>query len=171
MGSRAYITYAIAIIISFYMAISATNSELKAIASQKPIINKNVDYQIRIVPDYQDKKDSDIPPQVVSIEDKIIDKFGKYGRLALAIARCESSLNEKAVGDKNLNPSSYGLFQIRAFKGRPSPEDLLIADKNIDYAYEMSKGGTNWNAWSCYTQKDVKGHNAGNPYYYKHLSD
>jgi len=104
------------------------------------------------------------------IEDYINKKFGANARIALAIAKCESGLRENAHGDKTLTPSSYGIYQIRAFKNRPPIKDLLNYKKNIDFAYELSQKGENWSHWSCYTQKDVAGKNAGNPYYYKHLS-
>jgi len=50
---------------------------------------------------------------------------------------CESGGNPNAVGDKNLNPHSYGLFQIRGFKSRGTIEQLLQPAYNIDYAYKL----------------------------------
>jgi hypothetical protein len=72
---------------------------------------------------------------------------------AIRIATCESGLRPDAVGDLHLdngtNPS-YGVFQIRYFGGaRGTKEQLLTATYNIDKAYEMSGGGTNWSPWSC----------------------
>jgi hypothetical protein len=84
-----------------------------------------------------------------TVEAKIRAKFGVNADRAVAIARCESSLNPSAIGDLNINPHSYGVFQIRGLKGRPAPEKLLDADLNIDYAFQMSGGGKNWKAWSC----------------------
>jgi len=95
--------------------------------------------------------------------------FQDKAKIALAIAKCESKLRADAIGDRSLNPSSYGVFQVRAFHNRPSIEDLLDAKKNIEFAYELSKQGTNWGHWSCFTQKDTSGTNVGKPYYIKHL--
>lgn len=72
---------------------------------------------------------------------------------AIRIATCESGLRPDAVGDLHLdngtNPS-YGIFQLRYFSGsRGTKEQLLTATYNIDKAYEMSGGGTNWSPWSC----------------------
>ena len=88
-----------------------------------------------------------------AIETKIRAKFGKYGDYAVKIAQCESGMNPKAIGDLHLdngtNPS-YGLLQIRYFGGaRGTVEQLLDVDYNINKAYEMSGGGTNWQPWSC----------------------
>ncbi len=56
---------------------------------------------------------------------------------AREVVMCESSGNPNAVGDKNTKYHSYGLFQIRALPGRPSPEWLLVPENNIAYAYEL----------------------------------
>lgn len=58
-----------------------------------------------------------------------------------------------AIGDLHLdggtNPS-YGVFQIRFFNGaRGTKEQLLDYKYNTDKAFEMSRGGANWSAWSC----------------------
>lgn len=67
---------------------------------------------------------------------------------ALAIAKCESGFYEKAHGDRNLDPSSYGVFQIRSFAGRPPVEDLMNYQKNIDWAYGMYVV-QGWEPWTC----------------------
>lgn len=87
------------------------------------------------------------------ITQKILAKFGEKGRLALAIAKCESGLNPMAIGDKRLNPKSYGIFQIRAYSNRPTASSLLDADTNINFAYRLSNGGKSWGLWSCFKNK------------------
>lgn len=67
---------------------------------------------------------------------------------ALAVAKCESGYYPLAVGDQHLDPHSYGIFQIRAFPGRPQISELLDFKQNIDYAFQMwSTQG--WGPWSC----------------------
>jgi hypothetical protein len=83
------------------------------------------------------------------ISNRIIEVFGENSESALKIAQCESGVRDNAIGDRSLNPSSYGIFQIRAFSSRGTPEQLLDAEYNIQYAYRMSGGGTNWSAWTC----------------------
>lgn len=80
---------------------------------------------------------------------RIYEVFGPNALKAEKVARCESGLRSDAVGDRNLTPSSYGVFQIRAFKGRGSPTQLLDPEYNIQFAYKMSGGGQNWAAWTC----------------------
>jgi hypothetical protein len=83
------------------------------------------------------------------ITNRIIEVFGENYENALKIAQCESGIRDNAIGDKNLNPSSYGVFQIRAFINRGTPEQLLDPEYNIQFAYRMSGGGTNFGAWTC----------------------
>lgn len=92
------------------------------------------------------------------IENKILEKFGKDGKVALAIARCESGLRPFAVGDGHIAywqdgveyGKSYGVFQVRHLPGRPSPDQLLDADYNINYAYNLYKR-SGFYPWSAYT--------------------
>lgn len=84
-----------------------------------------------------------------AMEQKIRNKFGANAWAALRVANCESSMNPSAIGDRNLFPSSYGLFQVRAFPERGTPAQLLNPDFNIDFAYRLSQGGTNWSHWTC----------------------
>lgn len=76
--------------------------------------------------------------------------FGNDWKIAYAVARAESGLRCNAVGDTGLNPSSYGVFQIRAFTTRPPVEDLLDCEKNVAYAAQMQKW-QGWSPWSAYT--------------------
>lgn len=78
---------------------------------------------------------------------------------ALAIARCESSLGAKPVGDEHLVDDrwgpSLGPWQIRSLHadrgtGRPrDPARLLDWDFNAASAYAISRGGKDWRPWSC----------------------
>lgn len=70
--------------------------------------------------------------------------------LVLRIMQCESGGNPDAVGDTTTAYASYGLMQIRALPGRPAPAWLLIPENNIQYAYQLSGGGVNFQPWSCY---------------------
>lgn len=90
---------------------------------------------------------SSIGSDVVSI---IMEVFGSDGRIAVAIASAESGLRCDAKGDGNLNPSSYGVFQIRAFSSRPPIEKLLDCRENIKEAKRIydSQG---WYPWSVFT--------------------
>lgn len=76
--------------------------------------------------------------------------FGEEWKTAYAVARAESGLRCNAVGDTGLNPSSYGVFQIRAFSTRPPIKELLDCEKNIAYAASM-QSTQGWSPWSAYT--------------------
>jgi|GEM_PF-4951161 len=98
----------------------------------------------------------------------IRQKFGDNSNLALAVADCESHLRANAVGDGQLAFThngieygrSYGVFQIRHLRGRPTPDYLLNAKNNIDYAHKMYEEQGGFQAWACYS----------GGYYQKHLS-
>jgi soluble lytic murein transglycosylase-like protein len=77
--------------------------------------------------------------------------------IALHVAKCESSLNPRAIND---NPTttdmSIGIYQINLYgdnaKSRPSKEWLLVPENNISYAIELYKSG-GWNHWKfCYNK-------------------
>ena len=86
---------------------------------------------------------------------------------AFAIALAESGGRPDAVGDVKLQDAkwgpSYGLFQIRSLKhwqnydGKGSSDQYRDGSRlrdpkyNIRAAWEKSKGGKNWHAWSTYT--------------------
>lgn len=94
-------------------------------------------------------------------------KFGSEAKTALAVAKCESNINARRVGDGHLTfisngveyGKSYGVFQIRHLQGRPNPEQLKDARFNIDYAYNL-KQKQGWKPWTCFAYG----------YYQKHLS-
>lgn len=104
-----------------------------------------------------------------SIETKIKKLFGKDAPVAIAVARCESGLREGAVGDGHIAywqggveyGKSYGIFQIRHLPGRPDPTNLLQADFNIQYAYNLFKR-SGFYPWSAYTNGCYQSFLAGN---------
>lgn len=67
----------------------------------------------------------------------------------------ESGCNSDAVGDNypinGLLAPSCGLYQIRTLQGRPTCEQLHDPAINIEWAYKISNGGSNWNPWSVFT--------------------
>lgn len=82
----------------------------------------------------------------------ILKHFGSDATIAIAVAMAESGLRCEAIGDGHLDPKSYGVFQIRAFKGRPPIEKLLDCEENIKHARQMQlKQG--WKPWSAFTNK------------------
>ncbi|OPZ94719.1 MAG: hypothetical protein BWY74_00330 [Firmicutes bacterium ADurb.Bin419] len=70
----------------------------------------------------------------IEIQEKIIKKFGEHGMEAIAVAQAESGLNPSAV---NVSSNCIGLFQIMVLDGRPSAQELLDIDTNIDTAYKI----------------------------------
>lgn len=90
-----------------------------------------------------------------TVERLILDIFGEDADIALAVARAESGLRCDAVGDRHLSPSSYGVFQIRAFANRPGIEELTDCEANIRYAkFMFDRQG--WHPWSAYTSGAYK---------------
>lgn len=81
----------------------------------------------------------------------IVQKFGPYSGKAISVATCESHLHWNSH-----NPSgATGVFQImmplhaKDMASKVGTSDAYNAKANIDYAYIMSHGGTNWSAWVC----------------------
>ena len=66
---------------------------------------------------------------------------------AKRVAWCESHYNPSAVGDHNLDPKAYGIFQIRAFPRRPTVAALLQAETNIAYAASLY-AAHGWAPWA-----------------------
>ena len=78
----------------------------------------------------------------------LIQSYDWDSNTALRIAQCESGIRADAIGDTGIYPHSYGVFQIRALEGRPSPEQLLNPIVNVDYAYNLWKS-QGWIPWTC----------------------
>ncbi|HEU5200799.1 MAG TPA: transglycosylase SLT domain-containing protein [Ktedonobacterales bacterium] len=81
--------------------------------------------------------------------------FGSYSDAAIAVARCESSLNPSATNPTSIGGShAAGLFQIlypstwnTTSQAGNSPYD---AQSNTQAAYEIfQRDGYNWHEWSC----------------------
>ena len=95
-----------------------------------------------------------ITPAVPLIE-KIEKVFGEEAPIAIAVAQAESSMQPDRIGDNHLKfedgkyGMSCGLFQIRILPGRPTCEEMLDPQKNIEFAYELHKK-SGWNPWSVY---------------------
>jgi Lysozyme like domain len=70
--------------------------------------------------------------------------------LAAAVAMAESGGNANAVGDLMLG-GSYGLWQIN-IKAHPQymVGSLFDPAYNARAAFEISKGGTDWNPWTTF---------------------
>lgn len=79
------------------------------------------------------------------VTQRIREVFGVNADKAIKIAMCESGLRSNAVSSTN----DYGIFQIHYSPKRGTYAQLLDAEYNIQFAYRMSGGGTNWQAWSC----------------------
>lgn len=128
---------------------------------KSPMINPQAGV-VQVVPVVHAKSLEDTAAPAVkekSVEDLIIETFGDNWKIAYAVARAESGLREDAIGDHTLDfrgkdgkvyGMSLGVFQIRYLPGRPKVKDLLDAKFNIEYAYKLSKGGTDWSPWSAY---------------------
>lgn len=83
----------------------------------------------------------------LTLEEKICRVFGKDCQRAIKIARCESTMNPKAVNyadAKITGVPSWGLFQLN----RKYDPRLLTADYNIAEAYKMFQRRS-WQPWSC----------------------
>ena len=79
------------------------------------------------------------------VTQRIREVFGVNAEKALKVGTCESGLRSNAVS----STSDYGIFQIHYYPSRGTYAQLLDAEYNIQFAYRMSGGGTNWQAWSC----------------------
>lgn len=94
----------------------------------------------------------EVAPQVTteprSIEQKIRDTFPEDPDTAVRIAKCESSMNPKAINRKNKNGSvDYGLFQINSVHGY-TENYLMDIDNNLRIARELyDRQG--WRPWVC----------------------
>lgn len=107
---------------------------------------------------------SETTPHKVSGDsvNSLVEKyFGEEKEIALAVMKAESQGDPSRIGDKHLVYAdgrygmSCGLFQIRVLQGRPSCDELLDAEFNVKYAYEMyQKSG--WHPWSAFKNESYK---------------
>lgn len=76
--------------------------------------------------------------------DLIIEVFGENAPAACSVAYCETggTFDPYATGAAG----ERGWFQIHPIHGWYSSYDTMI---NTQYAYVLSKGGTDWHHWSC----------------------
>jgi soluble lytic murein transglycosylase-like protein len=88
----------------------------------------------------------DIPK---TIEELLVDASIKYGinhKRFLATAKCESSLNPDAVGDRG---NSFGLFQIH-LPSHPDVTSKLATDPEWAIEWSAQKFKKNPAIWTCY---------------------
>jgi len=90
------------------------------------------------------------------VEELIKNTFPKNYKLAIAIAKCESKLNHKAIGDTNTKYQSTGLFQIRELPQRMkfynlTTEKLQDPTINILMAH-IIYNHSGWYPWTCYSK-------------------
>ncbi len=66
---------------------------------------------------------------------------------AIAVARCESTMNPRAY-----NAGNYGLMQVN-YGAHASlvarPEDLYDAETNLRVAYQIYASAGGWGPWAC----------------------
>lgn len=78
-------------------------------------------------------------------------KFGSQATLALAIFTAESGLDPQAVNYNSNGSVDRGIAQINSCHCHWVDCSRLFDWKyNIDVAYQLSRGGQNWNAWVAY---------------------
>jgi soluble lytic murein transglycosylase-like protein len=76
----------------------------------------------------------------------IVKVFGRHARAALAVARCESGMNPRAVG----RAGERGLMQIHPVHfGWVDEARLFDPLYNARIAYRLSRDGTSWAQWTC----------------------
>lgn len=97
------------------------------------------------------------PPVILEgpVADLIRSIFGATADAALTVANCESHLNP---GEVNPYSGAAGVFQFVPSHW-DGPDDIAFTDDddwnpldaqvNIEHAFSMSSGGTDWSAWSC----------------------
>jgi hypothetical protein len=96
-----------------------------------------------------------------SIAQLIYSEFTERPNTALAIAKCESSLDANRIGDTHLAKWSYGLFQINQTWHTYSEETLLNPVENIKIAKQIyndfeQRTGDGFTAWTCYKENLYK---------------
>ena len=83
-------------------------------------------------------------------ENKIVNAiYAKFGNrpVIVKLAICESSLNPREFNPVDTNGHwDAGIFQINGVHGM-TPEHWFNVDRNVQKAWELSNGGTNWYPW------------------------
>lgn len=115
-----------------------------------------------LVIETSNKKHKNIP--TAEIEQRICEVFQEDCETAIAVAKAESALNPKAIGDRDiLINGSIGIFQINKDVHDYPMSDLLDAYKNIEIARKVFDDrkklkGNGWLAWSAYTNGSYRQH-------------
>jgi hypothetical protein len=94
-----------------------------------------------------------LPVNKQTIVEKIRAKFGGSAPTAIAVAMCESGIRNEAEGHNTDGSTDYGVFQINSVHRAKVGGDLSKlhnVDINIQVAYQISGGGSNWNPWTTY---------------------
>ncbi len=105
-------------------------------------------------PDQSAVEETSSLPAPGNIEKKILDKFGKDGEVALAVAKAESHLNPTAINVNRNGTKDAGIFQINDCHGF-SVEERFNADKNIEIAFALyQKSG--FQPWVTYKTNTYK---------------
>ena len=87
-----------------------------------------------------------VPSNKTQIIKAIQTRFGTDPRI-LTLVNCESGFNSQAVSPIDNNGyQNSGLFQINLVHGG-SAEYWFDIQRNINKAWELSNGGTNWSPW------------------------
>ena len=73
----------------------------------------------------------------------IVATFGDRAPQACRVSLCESTWRSWAVSPDGQN---IGIFQINVVWGEHATTDL---ERNVAFAYELSRQGTDWSAWAC----------------------
>lgn len=137
------------------IAIALLVSSGTVVASERVIVIRSAwnDYsQLRADPDndkkgYQARSEIETRVDVRTTVLAMLKVEGIDTDRAERIIHCESTFNEKAIGD---NGQSKGLWQIYA-PAHPSVSDECALDAvcSTEYAISLIKSKRSWNYWSC----------------------
>jgi len=96
---------------------------------------------------YINRSGQDVTP-IVEYTQK---KFGNRSKIALAIFNAESGLRADAQNINADGSVDRGIAQINSCHcGWVDCSRLLNWEYNIDVAYQLSRGGTDWSQWTTY---------------------
>lgn len=103
-------------------------------------------------------------PLPLTVPDMIRARFGVYADKAIAVAKCESGnfAPDVVYGPRTGAAGERGVFQahpghwdgrwggpVRSHVHGYTFDDMFTPQHNIDWAWHMSDGGTNWGPWTC----------------------